>query len=89
MKFFPGQGNVREFCGWPGDSRRGLETQEKVWEFENKWLWQAVFRKSENLFILFNRGKDMIEELNKHLASVPIPKPVLYVFACMMIVKLK
>ena len=19
--------------------------QEKVWEFENKWLWQAVFRK--------------------------------------------
>ena len=29
------------------------------------------------------------EELNKHLASVPIPKRVLYVFACMMIVKLK
>ena len=28
------------------------------------------------------------EELNKHLASVPIPKPVLYVFACILIVKL-
>ena len=45
MKFFPGQGKVREFCGWPGKFRKDLESQGKVREFENKWLWQGVFRK--------------------------------------------
>ena len=45
MKFFPGQGKVREFCGWPGKSRKDLESQGKVREFENKVLWQAAFRK--------------------------------------------
>ena len=43
MKFFPGQGIVWEFCGWPGKFRKALESQGKVREFENKW--QAVFRK--------------------------------------------
>ena len=33
--------------------RKDLESLGKVREFENKWLWQAVFRK----FILFKRGK--------------------------------
>ena len=45
MKFFPGQGKVREFCGWPVKFRKDLESQGKVRELENKWLWQAVFRK--------------------------------------------
>ena len=45
MYFFPGQGKVREFCGWPGKFRKDLESQGKVREFENKWLWQAVSRK--------------------------------------------
>ena len=45
MKFFPGQGKVREFCGWPGKFKKDLESQGNVREFENKWLWQAVFRK--------------------------------------------
>ena len=45
MKFFPGQGKVREFCGWSGKLRKDLESQGKVREFENKWLWQADFRK--------------------------------------------
>ena len=45
MKFFPGQGRVREFCGWPGKLRKDLESLGKVREFENKWLWQAVSRK--------------------------------------------
>ena len=45
MIFFPGQGKVREFCWWPGKFRKDLESQGKVGEFENKWLWQAVFRK--------------------------------------------
>ena len=45
MKFFPGQGKVREFYGWSGKFRKDLESQGKVREFENKWLWQAVLRK--------------------------------------------
>ena len=27
MTFFPGQGKVREFCGWPGKFRKYLESQ--------------------------------------------------------------
>ena len=42
MKFFPGQGKVREFCGWSGKFRKDLESQGKVREFENNWLWQAI-----------------------------------------------
>ena len=33
-----------------------MESQGKVREFENKWLFQAVFRK----FILFQRGLDLL-----------------------------
>ena len=45
MKFYLGQGKVRAFCGWPWKLRKDLESQGKVREFENKWLWHAVFRK--------------------------------------------
>ena len=45
MKFFPGQGKVRDFCGWSGKFINDLESQGKVREFENEWLWQLVFRK--------------------------------------------
>ena len=56
MKFFPGQGKVREFYGWPGKFRKDLENQEKVREFSiNGYVRQS----SENLFILFKRGKDV------------------------------
>ena len=34
MKFFPGQGKVREFCGWSGKFRKDLESPGKVREFE-------------------------------------------------------
>ena len=27
MKFFPGQGKVREFCGWSGKFRKDFESQ--------------------------------------------------------------
>ena len=27
--FFPGQGKVREFCGWSGKFRKDLEVREK------------------------------------------------------------
>ena len=30
---------------WPGKFRKDLESQGKVREFENKWLWLADFRK--------------------------------------------
>ena len=33
MKFFPGHGKVREFCGWSGKFRKDLESQGKVREF--------------------------------------------------------
>ena len=36
MKFFPDQGKVGEFCGWPGKFRKDLESQGKVREFEKK-----------------------------------------------------
>ena len=36
MKFFPGQGKVREFCGWPGKFRKDLQSQGENREFENK-----------------------------------------------------
>ena len=45
MNFFPGQGKVREFYGWPRKFRKDLESQGKIREFENNWQWQAVFRK--------------------------------------------
>ena len=53
MNIFPGQGKVREFCGWPEKFRKDLESQGKVREFENTWLWQAVSRK----FISVQEGK--------------------------------
>ena len=46
-----------EFCGWPGKFRKDLENQGKVREFENKWYGRQF---SENLFILFKRGKDVL-----------------------------
>ena len=55
-EIFPGQGKVKEFCGWPGKFRKDLESQEKVREYENKWLWQSP----KNLFILFKRGKNVL-----------------------------
>ena len=44
-EFFLDQGKVREFSGWSRKFRKDLESQGKVREFENKWLWQADFRK--------------------------------------------
>ena len=64
-EYFSGQRKVREFLGWSGKFRKDLEDQGKVREFENKELWQAVFRK----FILFKRGKYVLshEIVQTHL----------------------
>ena len=45
MKFFPGQGKVREFCGWPGKFRKDLESQGKVREFEKKMAMVGSLQK--------------------------------------------
>ena len=56
MKFFPGQGKVREFCGCPGKFRKTLKVREKSGNLKiNGYGKQS----SENLFILFKRGKDV------------------------------
>ena len=57
MKSFPGQGKVREFCGWSGKFRKDLESQGKVREFEINGYGRQT---SENLFIPFKRGKDVL-----------------------------
>ena len=57
MKFFPGQEKVRENCGWSGKFRKDLESQGKLREYENKWLWQADFRK---FIYSFQEGKRCI-----------------------------
>ena len=54
MKCIPGQEKVREFCGWPGKFRKDMESQGKVREFENKWLWQAYLLK---FIYSFQEGK--------------------------------
>ena len=54
MRFFPGQGKVREFCGWSGKFRKDLESQEKSGNLKMNSYGRQT---SENLFILFKSGK--------------------------------
>ena len=57
MTFFPGQGKVREFCGRLGKFRKDLESQGKSGNLKiNSYGRQS----SENLFLLFKRGKDVL-----------------------------
>ena len=55
MKFFPGQGKVREFYGWPGKLRT-WKVREKS---GNLKIYGYGRQSSENLFILLKRGKDV------------------------------
>ena len=55
MKFFQGQGKVREFCGWSGKFRKDLESHGKVRELKKNGYGR---QSSENFFILF-KGKKM------------------------------
>ena len=57
MKFFPGQGKVREFCGRSGKFRMDLESQEKSGNLKINGYGRQT---SENSFILFKRGKDVL-----------------------------
>ena len=53
--FFPGQGKVREFCGWPGKFRKDLESQGKIRVLENKWLWQAAGLEKSSVLPVLDR----------------------------------
>ena len=56
MKFFPGQGKVREFCGWLGKFRKDLESQEKVRKFEKKMAMAGSLQK---ICLFCSRGERM------------------------------
>ena len=51
MKFFPGQGKVREFCGWSGQFRKNFGKSGK--SQGNLKINGYARQTSENLFILF------------------------------------
>ena len=79
MKYFPGQGKVREFCGWPGKYRKDLESQGKVREFEKNGYGR---QSSENLFcsrgerVYFHWGlllKERICSLGEQILSFRVP----------------
>ena len=57
MKYFPGQGKVREFCGWSGKFRKDLKIREKSGNLKINGYGRQT---SENLFILFKREKDVL-----------------------------
>ena len=50
--FFPGQGKVREFCGWPAKFKKDLENQDKSGNLKINGYGRQT---SKNLFILFKR----------------------------------
>ena len=56
MKIFQVREKSGNFVDGQGNLKKALESQEKVREFENKWMWQADLRK----FILFKREKDVL-----------------------------
>ena len=61
MNFFPGQGKVREFCGWPKKFRKDLEKTWKVREKSGNLKINGYGRQSsDNLFVLFKRDKDVL-----------------------------
>ena len=56
MKFFSGQGKVREFYGWPGKFRKDLEKSG------NMKINGYGRQSSENLFILSKRGNGVLSQ---------------------------
>ena len=57
MKFFPGQGKVREFCGSQGNLERTWKVREKSGSLKVNGYDRQT---SENLFILFKREEDVL-----------------------------
>ena len=57
MEFFPGQGKVREFVDGQGNLERTWKVREKSGNLKINGYGRQT---SENLFILFKRGKDIL-----------------------------
>ena len=57
MKFFPGQGKVRDFLDDQGNLERTLKVREKSGNLKINGYDRQT---SENLFILFKREKDVL-----------------------------
>ena len=57
MNFFPGQGKVREFVDGQGNLERTCKVREKSGNLKVNGYDRQF---SENLFILFERGKDVL-----------------------------
>ena len=50
MEFFPGQGKVREFCGWPGKFRKDFwKVKEKSGSLQKIYLFCS---RGERMYIL-------------------------------------
>ena len=62
-EFFSRSGKCQGKLWMAREFRKDLESQGKVGEFENKWLWQADSRK---IIILFKRGKDSLSPSPPH-----------------------
>ena len=57
MEFFPGQGKVWEFVDGQGNLERTWKVREKSGNLKINGYGRQT---SENLFILFKRGKDIL-----------------------------
>ena len=55
--FFQVREKSGNFVDGQGNLGRTWKVREKSENFENKWLWQEVFR---NVFILFKKGKGVL-----------------------------
>ena len=55
MKFFPGHGKVREFCGWSGKFRKDLESQGK----SGNMKINGYGKQTSEVYLVFSRGEKM------------------------------
>ena len=55
-EIFPGQGKVREFCGWPGKFRKDLESQEKSGNLKinscDRQSSEKLFKRVMDIFLM-------------------------------------
>ena len=56
MKFFPGQGKVREFCEWSGNLERTWKVREKSWNLKINGYGRQT---SDNINVFCSIGEKM------------------------------
>ena len=65
--FFPGQGKVREFCGWPGKFRKDLESQGNSGNLKKKMAMASSLQKIYS--VQEGKGCTFSEIVQAHLPS--------------------